>query len=413
MAAVAGLRGTGDWATDERPKNFREFILFRNPNGTAPIFGLMAKVKKESVDDPEFNWWDEPNDLVRLTVNGALGTGDTTVVINSTDPTIGSDVPWGVARHLKAGDILLVEPAADAVAFANEYIEVVSVSSDTSFTVLRGAAGSTAAAIGNGASLLLMGSSYAEGTGAPRAASRNPIKYNNLCQIFKDTYEITGTAEQTRTRTGDPVKNDRKRKSFDHARAIELALLYGRKSETTGDNGKPKRTMDGLRRFIPASNTTVFTAAYDLNAFLDAIAKPFDWDSEAGDTRIAFTGNTGLNFLNKKIMSGSGQSALNVNMDSSATLYGMNFTKFKVPQGTLLLKTHPLLNRHPLYRNSMFILDFSCITWRPMRGRDTKMKDDVQNKDEDLRRGYWQTEAGVEVSMGGLTMAYIGGLNAT
>lgn len=27
--AVAGLRGTGDWGTDERPKNFREMILWR------------------------------------------------------------------------------------------------------------------------------------------------------------------------------------------------------------------------------------------------------------------------------------------------------------------------------------------------------------------------------------------------
>lgn len=24
MAAIAGLRGTGDWGTDERPKDFRE-----------------------------------------------------------------------------------------------------------------------------------------------------------------------------------------------------------------------------------------------------------------------------------------------------------------------------------------------------------------------------------------------------
>ncbi len=56
MAAVAGLRGTGDWGTDERPKNFREMILWRNPNGTAPIFALMARVQKESVNDPEFSW---------------------------------------------------------------------------------------------------------------------------------------------------------------------------------------------------------------------------------------------------------------------------------------------------------------------------------------------------------------------
>lgn len=56
MAAVAGLRGTGDWGADERPKNFREMILWRNANGDTPILALMAKVGKESTDDPEFSW---------------------------------------------------------------------------------------------------------------------------------------------------------------------------------------------------------------------------------------------------------------------------------------------------------------------------------------------------------------------
>lgn len=34
---------------------YRELILWRNPNGTAPIFALMARVQKESVNDPDFN----------------------------------------------------------------------------------------------------------------------------------------------------------------------------------------------------------------------------------------------------------------------------------------------------------------------------------------------------------------------
>ena len=49
MAAVAGLRGTGDFGTDERPKDFREMILFLNPNGDTPIFGLTSKAKKRIV----------------------------------------------------------------------------------------------------------------------------------------------------------------------------------------------------------------------------------------------------------------------------------------------------------------------------------------------------------------------------
>ena len=54
--AVMGLRGTGDWGTDERPKNFREMILWRDPNGSAPLTALMAKMGKETTDDPEFSW---------------------------------------------------------------------------------------------------------------------------------------------------------------------------------------------------------------------------------------------------------------------------------------------------------------------------------------------------------------------
>lgn len=412
MAAVAGLRGTGDWATDERPKNFREMILFRTPNGTAPIFALTARVQKDSTDDPEFSWWDEPNDLVRLTVNGALASGDTTVIVDSADPsTSAPGNVWGVAKHLKAGDLLLVEPTTDSATFTHEYLEVVSVVSDTQFTVKRGAAGSTAGSISDNASLLLIGSSYAEGTGAPRAASRNPIKYSNFTQIFKDVYELTGTAEQTRTRTGDPVKNDKKRKSFDHARGIELAILFGRKSETTGDNGKPLRTMDGLRRFISAATTTVFSAASTLVDFMDAVAPVFDFDTEAGDTRIAFCGNNALNKLNQAIGNASGQSALNINYQGQVKVYGMNFNEYVMPQGRLLLKTHPLMNRHALYKNSMFLVDFSAIRWRPMKNRDTKFQDNIQNNDEDVRRGQWITEAGIEVRYGGLTCGYIGGMD--
>lgn len=54
--AVAGLRGTGDWGTDERPKNFREYILWRRPNGMAPLTALLSKMKSEKSNDPEFAW---------------------------------------------------------------------------------------------------------------------------------------------------------------------------------------------------------------------------------------------------------------------------------------------------------------------------------------------------------------------
>ena len=408
---VAGLRGTGDWGTDERPKDFRESILFFKPNGSAPIFALTGKSGKVTKTDPEFSWWAESMTLVRLLVNGALGAAATTVVVDSPDPTSTTmGVNYGVATHLKRGDILLVEPSADNATFDHELLEVVSVESATSFTVSRGAGGTTAAAIGDNANLTLIGSAYAEGTGIPNAASRNPIKFNNYTQIFKDVYELTKTADVTKARTGKAWSNDKKRKGFDHARGIELAILFGRKNEGTGSNGKPKRFMGGLREFIPSSNTTVFGSAVTVNSFLDSLQACFDFDTDAGDERIAFMGNTALTELNKIVNAATN---VRINFDNKVTVYGMNFIEMVIPRGRILLKTHPLLNQHGLYKKSAFVLDFSAIKYVTLPGRDTKDTDDVQTKDEDVRRGFWQTECSLMVDAGGLSQCYLGNISST
>jgi hypothetical protein len=85
-----------------------------------------------------------------------------------------------------------------------------------------------------------------------------------------------------------------------------------------------------------------------------------------------------------------------------------------MPQGRLMLKSHPLLSRHPRYSKSMFIVDQSAIKYVTMTGRpDGKVKDDVQLEDEDVRRGFIQTDCSMMVDGGGLSCAYIGNVSAT
>jgi hypothetical protein len=403
MSAVAGLRGTGDWATDERPKNFREMILFRNPNGTAPLFALMGKVGEESVNDPEFSWWDEPNDLVRLQVNGALLVGATTFVVDSADPTAATpSAHWGVAKHLKAGDLLLVEDSTLDSGFTNEIVMVTAVASDTSFTVTRGVSGTTAAAIADDAYLLKIGSAYSEGSTAPDATSRNPIKFYNYCQIFKNAYELTRTASKTKTRTGDPKANDKKRKIWDHSRDIELSLMFGQRYETTGSNGKPLRFMGGLREFIPSSNVTIFDGSTSLTDYLNASYGVFDYDSPAGNERILFCGNNYLNQLNLLVRANS-----EVQFQGTIKAYGMELKQFSMPQGTFYLKTHPLMNRHSQFRSSAFIIDASALRWRYIT--DTMFEDNIQTPGQDSQKGQWLTEGGLEVRHAGMTLGYHGG----
>jgi len=95
------------------------------------------------------------------------------------------------------------------------------------------------------------------------------------------------------------------------------------------------------------------------------------------------------------------------------TMWGINFRELIMPWGRLLLKSHPLLSRSTTFRSSMYVVDFSALKWAPMPGRDTKTFDDVQNKDEDLRRGYVQTEGGWMVDGGGLSMAILDNISST
>ncbi|TDI73866.1 MAG: hypothetical protein E2O82_05125 [Betaproteobacteria bacterium] len=387
--AFAGLRGTGDWGVDERPKNFREMILWRNPNGQAPLTALMSKMKTEKTDDPEFSWWEEQLDVVKVIVDGAQTSGDTALEL----------VSGGL--KLVIGDLLLVSKT-EVAAYDNELVEVTAVASDTAITIARGAAGSSAAAMTDLDTLTKIGNVFAEGTVSPTVTNENPVKLKNFAQIFKTAYELTGTVQVTRARTGDPLKNDKKRKMFQHSVALEMAYLFGKNFETTGANGKPKRYLGGLREFI-TTNAKIYTTGVDEDGFLDDTFKVFDFDSgTAGNERLVFAGNGYLNNLNKLAKNASSS---RINFDSVVRVYGMELQRWILPQGTFFVRSHPLMNTHPIYTDSAFFIDPSAIVYRPLR--DTKPEDNIQANDADTRKGQWMTEAGIEVRHEG-TMAYHG-----
>lgn len=390
MAAIAGLRGTGDWGTDERPKNFREAILWRDPNGMTPLTGLLGKSRSESTDDAEFAWWEEQLNAVRVQTDATGGAAGST--------TLGL-VSGGL--DLVPGDLLMVEKA-DQATYDNEIVEVSSVTNDTGIVVKRGQAGTSAAATGVSAYLLKIGNRFSEGSGSPDVSTRNPTKLYNFCQIFKTAYEMTNTAKLTNLRTGDPLKNDKKRKMFDHSVALELAFLFGQKSEVTGANGKPMRTTGGLRSFI-TTNRTIFATTPTVNTILDALYPVFDYNGEgAGNERIVFAGNGALNTFNKVIANNG-----NVKVEYAGIVknYGMSLQQFVTPQGVFYIKTHPLMNTHARFTNSMFVINGAGLRYRYLR--DTKAQENIQGNDEDTIKGQWLTEAGLELNHE-RTFAYLG-----
>lgn len=419
MPAIAGLRGTGDFATDERPKNFRETILFLDPNGDSPLTALMSKMSSESTDDPEFNWWEETMDAVRVQLNGAIAdAGATTAFTVDADGTSGSVNTGGSysgltgALSLHIGDLLLYVGTA-AVPLNTGLGEVVMVtanpSTDTGLTVARAARGSTGATMADNGILVKIGNVAEEGAAAPKAASRNPTKRNNFAQIFTTTYNITETTRKTHFRTGDPLKNERKRRMFDHAVDMENAFMWGRKFEDTGTNGEPRRSTGGLNSFL-TTNRTVFVdgggPAFTEDTFLDAITPVFTRSGAgSGNERIAFVGNTALTAINKLARNSASS---RINHTESIKVYGMDLQKWILPQGVVYVRSHPLMNTDPVFKRSMFVLNPKGLKYRHLR--DTKFVDNIQANDEDRLAGKWITEAGLEVQHES-TMAYLGNLS--
>lgn len=389
MPAIAGLRGTGDWGADERPKSFREMILWLEPNGASPLTALMAKTKKETVNDPEFSWWEEVLTITILTVNGALISTATALVVDSG------------ALSLKAGDLLLVHRDGVAMtnAYANEIVRVTAdPASDTAATISRGFGGSSAAAIEDNSLLTMIGSAYEEGTVHPKATTRNPTKFYNFTEIFKDSYAITGTAKSTRARTGDPVKNDKKRKMFDHSTKLELAFLFGKRAEVVGPDGKPLRSTGGLMYFLAAaSRVKINTAAYtagNMDALIADLQDVFDYTGQGGngsDERMILCGNGFLNAVNK-LATHAGE----VNYGDIVKQYGMNFVRLVTPQGTFFLKSHPLMNVHPIFTTYGFVLNGRGLIYRPLTGRDSEPEDNIETPGKDATEGQWLGECGGE-----------------
>lgn len=379
MASYAGLRGSGKFAADERPKDWREGILWSEPNGQTPLTALMSKMGSESTSDPEFNWWEEKLDLNRVLITTAMSSVSTAVTMAG-----------GGGYRIKAGDLLLVE--TDTTPQNNEIVQVTAVGSDTAITVTREAAGTAKADIPQSTYATVIGSAYEEGSTAPAPNSRNPTKLFNYTQIFKETVGITNTADAIKNlRTGKAWENDRKRKSFDLAQAMEYAFIFGRRSEVTSGT-HPKRTTGGIVSFL-STNVKDWTETPTEESLLEALQGLFLYQpAGTPNERIVFAGNGAINTLN---LLAKNSPSTNINYDGLFTVYGMKLSRWVIPQGEIAVKSHPLFNIHPVWTNSMLIINPKGIKERYLR--KVKFMDNIQANDEDARRGQWIGETGVEV----------------
>jgi hypothetical protein len=380
MAAIQGLRGSGEFSTDFRPKNYRELFTLLEPNGNAPLNALLAMGSSEPTDDPEFkNFRDELPDR-KLTVNGAVASTSTgTITIDASD-----DNKFAING---------------AIVVNSETGEVMHVTADTTSTTLTvdRNIGGTSHQIADNAELFIAGFAAAEGGSSPTAISFDATVASNYTQIFRTAFQVSNTLNSTYLRTGDKMDEAMTKALKLHMSDIERAMFFGVKHESNGSSAQPTRFTGGLLNSL----TNVVDINTDYASYGGSSAKQMTeegFDSllissvfkYGSKQKIAFVGENVANHLQQMGKDRWQPTALE-------GAYGVNLTRYNTFAGDLMVHLHPQFRQVPGMKDAMIIVDFPYLSYRYLEGRDTQLLENRQLPDADSVKHEYLTECGLEL----------------
>lgn len=364
-----GMRGSGDFVADQRPKNWRQQILKLYPNGMAPLTAMLSMMGSTKKDDAEFNWWTQEQTAVSGSVAGIYTIADlsvayvtgavagATLFVNTTDTD--------VFNRVRKGHQILLRDASDyRVDVVGKVTEVYRGALNEVYAVklLEADNNSPDHDLSDCDNFKIIGNINAEGAEMPDAIALNPVKVYNYTQIFRTPLSITRTARKTRLRTGDQYQKAKAEALEMHSWEMELAFWWGIRTENIGENSKPERTTMGVINFIrqyAAANCDDYTLNVDYTAqtwatggetwFKTYLEQIFRYGA---DQKMAFVGSGVLLAIDRLAMAG-GQ----INLVPGAKTYGMQIREWVTPFGSIFMKTHPLFSHDVTTRNMMVILE--------------------------------------------------------
>jgi len=286
------------------------------------------------------------------------------------------------ASSVQVGDLL-------RIGSTGEVVKVSAVNASTgALTISRGALSTTAATIPANAQILNLRAAQPEGSKAPDALATVKKRVDNYTQILRTPYHMSRTLVETQHYTGDELAYTQRKAGEAHARAWEEIFLHGVASEdVTG--AKPVRTTGGLDHFIQTNVLSPAGGTLVENDFIDFIREVFRYSVNPGSkSKVLFASGEVVASI-----SSWGLDALRHN-DKASDFHGFDVTSYVTSFGTLNIVHHPLLEGP--YAGSAYIVDMDGVSKKVLHG--TELKTDIQDPDEDSRRGEYITEQGFMVA---------------
>ena len=359
FASDAGIQGA-------RRGDFASALIQVMPQGKAPLLALSSGMKEAPAVDSVVVWFEEEHLSGNTKTNGAGNTSATALVCDDVSEMVNG---------------MILENQR-----TNEQYYVTAVNTGTkTATIVRAFAGTTATAWKDDDPIQRISTTQEQGSSKPTAVTNLGEPKLNYMQIFRNAWDITGTAKAISWYTGDQVAKNKADAAMFHAEDIERALIWGR-AATGRRGGKPWYSMDGLKKIITTNVPTASaTTTWDnLEDFFETVFRR-NIKGQPNE-RIAFCGNTVIKAINKIARVDS-----DINITPQANEFGLAVGKWITPFGNVSLMTHPLMVENDVWTKDLLVLHPGAFKLRWLR---KTMEDDYD------RNG---TRAGVDADYGTIT----------
>lgn len=437
--AFLGMRGPGDWTTNERPESWRQKILELAPNGSMPLIGITSMLGGEAVTDQKFHWFTrslstQAADVTAIYINNDLSTA----YVYAHQPTSGIagaalfvKLAEADAAMFREGHQILLRDASNYKVDVAAKVVGVTINGASSYLSIRlleadDNAGTDAATynISTVDRVLITGNINSVGGTRPPAVHYDPVEVYNVTQIWRTPLELSRTAMKTKLRTRDAYLDEKAQTLLYHGIEIEKSLIWGIRTEGTGANGKPEYTTMGLLQFIKtyaSTNVDDFTlnTTYSGKSWIEKgdewldtmvknmFAKRPDSPNGLGGEKLALCGAGALLGIQRLVK------ALGLyNLEPQTTSYGIKVVTWHTVFGDLHLKVHPLFSWETTNEYSMLVVEPQHLKW--MYIDDTMFKQDNSDKmgggtGVDGKQEEFLTEGGYEFHYAE-TMGYLNGV---
>ena len=398
--------------------DFGDRVAELNPE-ESPFFVYLSKVGKVPTSDSQFRF---------LENRGKMSWTDRSFVISTNLAAVSAGAI--VTATISAAQSWLVKGMVIAVQsdtgnsggpnHATARIEAVNSSTSIDIKWLTNP-GSDADPAGD-AKAQVIGTSFAEGSGAPDVWSQELDHDYGYTQIFKTACEMSNTARATVYRGyADEWQRIWNMKLREHKVDIERAMLFGQRASVGGiqytegiaghimANGQSQSKEDSEQLEYTEGQAylkTVAAGSLTYDVLLKDLEVVFDPARGGSAQKLALTSLPVMSLFNKLgdgvgFVGDSMSSKVPYQFDRSNGSFGHKITKIETIHGDIAMVREPLFRG--LAAEFMCLVDLDHVSYRPLVGngvnRDTSIETNVQAPDEDLRKDMILTEAGLEISL--------------